>query len=433
MPPIPGFFRVSSRVLEREKPGMLTDTKCRTAKATAKPVKLTDSGGLHLYVTPAGGKHWRYRYEFDGREKVLSIGPYPAVSLTDARVAREDAKAAQRAGRDPSVAKRLEKVRVSADDSATFEVLAREWHKLNKSKWGPIHADDVLHSLERDAFPEIGPLPVREITAPVILALLRKIEARSAIETARRVRQRMSAVFVYAIASGRGENDPAAIVRDALAPLVKGRQPAITDLGEARAMLAKAEAEPAHAVTKLALRFLALTNVRPGTLTGTPWTEFDNISDDVWCIPAARMKLKLDRKKDETRDHLVPLSTQALDVLAVLKTLTGDGPLVFPNMRHAHKPMSENAIGYLLNRAGYHHRHVPHGWRSTFSTVMNERCKEDRAVIDLMLAHVPGNRVEGAYNRAAYLARRKELAQIWADLILKDAKPAASLLEGPRR
>jgi integrase len=144
------------------------------------------------------------------------------------------------------------------------------------------------------------------------------------------------------------------------------------------------------------------------------------------------MKLKLDKKKDATFDHLVALSDQALDVIAMLRTITCDGPLSFPNT-HGHKPMSENAIGYLLNRAGYHHKHVPHGWRSTFSTVMNERYKEDRAVIDLMLAHVPDNKVEGAYNRAAYLNRRKELAQIWADLILEDSKPAASLLEGPKR
>jgi integrase len=395
---------------------------------------MADGGGLHLFVTPAGGKHWRYRYEFEGREKVLSIGPYPSVSITKARDARNGAKSTLRTGRDPSVAKRVERAKVSADDSVTFELIAREWYNLNKSKWTPVHADDVIHSLERDVFPAIGSLPLKEITPSIVLDdVLRKIEARPAIETARRVRQRISAAFVYGIASGRGESDPAAMVKQAMAPLVKGRQPAIIDLDEARAMLAKAEAEPAHAVTKLALRFLALTSVRPGTLITTPWIEFDNIADNVWCIPAARMKLKLERKGDETRDHLVPLSRQALDVLGVLRKITGEGPLAFPNTRHGHKPMSENAIGYLLNRAGYHHKHVPHGWRSTFSTVMNERYKEDRAVIDLMLAHVPHNKVEGAYNRAAYLNRRKELAKIWADLILKGAKPAASLLEGPRR
>jgi integrase len=412
---------------------MLTDVQCRKAKPANKPYRLTDGGGLHLYVTPAGGKHWRYRYEIKGEEQTLSIGPYPAFSIADARAARDEAKATKRAGRDPAIAKRLARANVSTDDSATFEVLAREWYRLNKSRWTPVHAGDTIHSLERDVFPEIGPLPIREITAPVVLSVLRKIEARPAIETARRVRQRMSAVFVFGISSGRCDNDPAAMVKLALAPLVKGRQPAITGLNEARVMLAKAETEPAHAVTKLALRFLALTALRPGVITGTPWAELDAISDDMWCVPAARMKLQLAKKKDATFDHLVPLSTQARDVIAVLKTISGDGPLAFPNTRHVQKPMSENAIGYLLNRAGYHHKHVPHGWRATFSTVMNERYKADRDVIELMLAHVPDNKVAGAYNRAEHLQRRKELAQIWADLILKDAKPAASLLEGPMR
>ncbi|SDE11976.1 Phage integrase family protein [Bradyrhizobium brasilense] len=412
---------------------MLTDLQCRKAKATDSPIKLSDGGGLHLYVTPAGGKSWRYRYEFGGKEKLLTIGPYPAIGIVEARAARDEAKATKRAGRDPSVAKRLKLANVSTDDCATFEVLAREWHALNKSRWTPVHASDTINSLERDVFPDIGPLPVREITAPVVLSVLRKIEVRPAVETARRVRQRMSAVFVYGIASGRCDNDPAAIVKQAMAPLVKGRQPAITDLEEARAMLAKAEAEPAHAVTKLALRLLALTVVRPGVIAGTPWTELDAINDDIWCVPAARMKLKKDRKTDATYDHLVALPSQALDVIAVLKTITSDGPLAFPNTRHAHKPMSENAMGYLLNRAGYHHRHVPHGWRATFSTIMNERFKADHDVIELMLAHVPENKVAGAYNRAEHLQRRKDLAQIWADLILKGAKPAKALLSGPHR
>jgi integrase len=413
---------------------MLTDTECRKAKPASTPYKLTDGGGLHLYVTPAGGKHWRYRYEIEGKERTLSIGPYPAVSLTDARTAREEAKSTKRSGRDPGLAKRLERANVAKNDSETFKAIAELWHAKNKSRWAAVHAADVLNSLQRDVFPEIGSLPVREITIPVVLALLNKIEARGAIETAHRVRQRMSSVFLFAVASGAADTDPAHVVKGALLPVDKTRrQPAITDLGDARTMLAKAEAEPAHAVTKLALRLLALVPVRPGVIAGTPWTEFDDIKNNIWCVPAARMKLKLDKKKDATFDHFVALPDQALDVIAVLRTITGDGPLAFPNTRHVHKPMSENAMGYLLNRAGFHHKHVPHGWRSTFSTVMNERYKPDHDVIELMLAHVPENKTAAAYNRAEHLQRRKELAQIWADLILEDAKPAVSLLEGPRR
>ncbi|CCE00584.1 conserved hypothetical protein [Bradyrhizobium sp. STM 3809] len=173
-----------------------------------------------------------------------------------------------------------------------------------------------------------------------------------------------------------------------------------------------------------------MTALRPGTLIAAPWVEFDDLdaSSPIWVVPAERMKLRLQYKDDQSRDHLVPLSTQARDVLRALRPLTGRTPYLFPNQRHAHRPASENAIGYLLNRAGYHHRHVPHGWRATFSTVMNERYKHDRHIIDLMLAHVPKNAVEGAYNRAEHLDRRVELAQAWADLLMVDQMPIKDIL-----
>ncbi len=414
---------------------MLTDTQIKKAKPAEKSYKLADSGGLFLYVSTAGGKLWRLKYRFNGTEKLLSIGPYPAISLLDARKARDDAKAVLRAGDDPSVAKKLKRLIAVADGENTFEVIAREWFHLQKSRWSEHHAGDVIHSLEKDVFPHIGSMPIRSISSPSVLAVLRLIEKRPAVDLARRVRQRMSAVFVYAISSGRADTDPAAVVLGAMAPLKPGRQPAVTDLVAAKVIIDKVEAEAAHPVTKLAHRLLALTAIRPGTLITTPWSEFNEIdpADPIWQIPAGRMKLKKGQKDDEARDHLVPLSTKALEVIAALRTLTGAGPLVFPNSRHAHKPMSENAIGYLLNRAGYHHRHVPHGWRSTFSSVMNEAHPSDRAIIDLMLAHVPKDRVEGAYNRALHLNRRKELAQLWADIILDGKKPAAELLVGPRK
>ena len=230
-------------------------------------------------------------------------------------------------------------------------------------------------------------------------------------------------------------NDPAAIVQKALKPVKKGRQPAMTTLAQAREIIERVDREPAHPVTKLAMRLLALTVVRPGTLIGTTWTEFERLDADrpTWTVPAARMKLKLMYKDDERRDHLVPLARQAVETIDAVRKLTGRCPFVFPNARHAHKPASENALGYLLNRAGYHHRHVPHGWRSTFSTVMNERFRDDRQIIDLMLAHVPENKVEGAYNRAEHIGRRRELAQEWADLLMKGQMPVEELLTLPRR
>lgn len=212
-----------------------------------------------------------------------------------------------------------------------------------------------------------------------------------------------------------------------MAPLVKGRQPAVVDLDEVREVLKRAEAVPAHPVTRLALRLLALTAVRPGEIRGAAWCEFERLdsSEPIWRVPAPRMKMK--------REHVVPLSRQAVEAIAAARPLTGRGPLVFPNARYAQRPMSENAIGYLLNRAGYHSRHVPHGWRASFSTIMNERHLHDRQIIDVMLVHAPRDKTEAAYNRAAHMNCQRELAQAWADLLLDGMPAAASLVGEPRR
>ncbi|WCT75007.1 integrase arm-type DNA-binding domain-containing protein [Sphingomonas naphthae] len=421
---------------------MLSDTQCRRAKAIDKPVKLSDEKGLYLFVTPAGGRIWRLKYRFAGKEKKLVFGPYPEVSLAEARDLRDEARRLLRDHHDPAVTKKAALVTSRADNANTFELIATQWHALNKGMWATRHAEDVIHSLKRDVFPAIGALPIRDIKTPKVLELLRAIEARPAIETAKRVRQRISAVFVYAIGEGIADDDPAAVVKSALKPLHRGKQPAITDLVKARKVLADAEAEDAHPVTKLALRLLALTAVRPGELRGARWDEIEGIDwsdpaaqpvEPLWRIPAARMKGRLTRKEEVGGDHLVPLSRQAIDVLRTAYSLSGRGPLPFPNARHSHRPMSENAIGYLLNRAGYHHRHVPHGWRATFSTIMNERFKADHDIIELMLAHVAQNKVKAAYDRAAHLDRRRELAQLWADLIADGLRPAAEVIIGPRR
>ena len=405
---------------------MLTDAGVRAAKPRERDYKLNDYGGLVLFVSKAGGKLWRLRYTYQGREKLLSFGSYPQVSLANARNQRDAAKAVLREGKDPALQKRIRKA-IGGDVAHTFEAIARGWHARSLPTWTERHAKDVLDSLEGYVFPILGKLPINDITAPMVLGVCRQIEARPALETARRVRQRVSAVFVYAIALGVGETDPAAIVRGAMAPTKKGRQPAVTDLAEARAILAAVDAIPAHPTTKLAHRLLALTVVRPGELRGLRGEEFEGLDglEPLWRVPAERMKMK--------KEHLVPLSRQAVELLAEIRPLTGRCPLVFPSTRHAHLPMSENAIGYLLNRAGYHSRHVPHGWRATFSSVMNEAHRLDRHVIDLMLAHAPQDKTEAAYNRAMHVGRRRELAQLWADLLLNEASTAASLAIGPRR
>lgn len=400
----------------------LTDKEVRAAKPAEKSYKLADAGGLHLLVTPAGGKLWRLKYRIAGREKQLSLVKYDDVSLADAREARDRAKAALRRGVDPGVVKRL-----GPAPDETFEAVARAWHGRTKTKWTERHAGDVLGSLERLVFPKIGPLRISDIGPPEALAVLRAIETGHGGETANRVRQRMSAVFVSAIAHGIAQTDPAAIIKGAMAPVVRGRMPAVTSLDGARDVLARVEALPAHPVTKLAHRFLALTLVRPDNVNGAQWAEIDMTSPEtaIWEIPAARMKMK--------SSHAVPLTPEALAVLEAVRPLTGRGPYIFPNSRFAHRPMSENALNYACQRAGLGGVHVPHGWRATFSSVMNELHPADADAIERILAHAPKDAVRAAYNRAMYIERRRELLKEWAGLLLAEAPAAVALLEGPRR
>jgi integrase len=413
---------------------MLTDAKVRSAKPRAKPYKLADANRLFLLVAPSGSKLWRWNYTYDGKNKTMAFGGYPLVSLADARTKRDEAFTIVCEGRDPAVVKKL-KIEANIEASRqTFERIAREWHENAKPQWAGRHADDVLRSLERDVFPSIGSFPIADLTPPIILGVLREIESRGAIETAKRVRQRISSTFVYGIAKGVVRDDPAEKLGAVLKPLRKGRQPAITELGSLRKMILAAEEDHARPITRLALRFLALTAVRPNELRGASWAEFEDLDGPLplWRIPGWRMKGDLDRKEELGGDHLVPLATQAVAVLRAVWPLTGASDLVFPSARHAHRPMSENAIGYLLNRAGYHGHHVPHGFRAAFSTIMNEWAERqgkqnDRQIIDLMLAHVPTEKVEGAYNRAAYMPRRRELAQTWADM-LSDGLPDPAIL-----
>ncbi len=421
---------------------MLTDTQARKAKAAEKPYKLADSGGLFLLVSTTGNRSWRLKYRYASKEKLLTIGTYPDVSLIAARAARDTAKAALRAGRDPGAEKKQAAAARAISASNTFEACARSWHELNKPRWGEVHAGNVINSLDADLFPHIGAMPIRDVTEALLLDALRKIENRGAIETAHRIRQRASGVFAYAAAAGLRTGDPAAVVKSLLKPKpISSKQPALTTLAEVRQMLRDAEAEAASPITKLAHRLLALTAVRSAVQRQAKWTEMElKGASPVWRIPPGAMKLKLKLKDDIQFEHIVPLSTQAVEAIEAMHDLTGHLPYLFPNDRHAHRPMSENAVRSLIIRAAggiYHYRHCPHGWRSSFATLMNEwRRREgrpdDREVINLMLAHVVEDKVEGAYNRAAHSERRRELAQVWADMIMDGMPPASSLLDGPR-
>lgn len=442
---------------------MLNDAKVRAAKPRERDYKLADTGQLYLFVSTKGLRSWRMNYTFGrnaaGRpvQKTLTFGSYPAMSLAQARAQRDAVKEQLRAGRDPALQRTLDRQAAVAEQSNTFETVARAWHGKQAPRWSPVHAKDVITSLEEDVFPHIGALPISTLRAPKLLEILTAVEDRGAIETAHRIRSRISSVFVYAIGAGLAEMDPAASLGKALKPKPRSkRQPAITGLGSiellregkggVQQILVDCEAERCRAITKLAVRLIALTAVRPGELRGARWDEFEDCDlmgagpapKALWRIPAARMKGDEGRKADQAGDHLVPLAQASVDVLRVLFRLSGDVALVLPGERHVHRPISENTLNALLKRAGYHDRHVAHGFRAAFSTIMNERAKAqrldgDRAVIDLMLAHVPKDKVEGAYNRADYMPRRRELAEEWAELLVRDMWPPEVHLGQPIR
>ncbi|MBV1689308.1 integrase arm-type DNA-binding domain-containing protein [Novosphingobium sp. G106] len=417
---------------------MLSDAKAWNAKGKSKPYKLADSAQLYLLVRPTGSKSWCYNYFLDDRQKTLILGHYPALSILDARVKRDELKAVLKEGREPRIVKKLLIEENVAAARTTFEKVARTWHAHTKSRWSSIHADDVIRSLERDVFIEIGNLPISDITPQLVLEVLRAVENRGAIETAHRLRQRISASFVYAIAHGWATSDPAAKVGAALSAVKRGRQPAITDLARLQKMIRDAEADYARPITRYALRFIALTAVRPNELHGGAWREHERLDspEPLWRIPAWRMQR--DRERIKRSDHLVPLARQSVDVLRAIWPLTGGGHYIFPSARNVHRPMSADAIGSLLRRAGYHGCHVSHLFRGAFSTIMNawaeHRGKEhDRDVIDLMLSYTRERTVAGTCNRAAYMLRRRELAQIWADMLCEHLPEPELLMDRPSR
>ncbi len=405
---------------------MLTDVQVRKAKAAERPFKMADAGGLFLYVTPAGSKLWRMKFVKGGKEKLLSFGAYPGVSLLEARRKRDEARDELREGHDPTQRKKVRAAAIATDAENTFEAMAREWAEASKGRWVEGHHGRVLRSLEIDVFPTLGAVPVREIKAPHVLSIVRSIELRGKLVTARKVRGRMSSVFCYAMATGRADADPAGALKSVLPPVKSRRQPAVTTIEDARLVTQACERVPGNPVSKLALRFLALTATRPSETREAQWHEFEELDGHpVWRIPAERMKSRV--------EHVVPLSRQAVEVLDTIRSFVGERRFVFPGERYIGEPVGESTLLDTLNRAGFYAVHVPHGWRSTFSTVMNNRHPLEAHIIDAMLAHAPRNAVEARYNRAEYLERKRFLAQDWADLLMDGIEPPASLLSIRRK
>lgn len=412
---------------------MLTDRQCREAKPADKAYKLTDAHSLFLHVSTTGFRSWRWKYRFDGKEKLLVIGPYPTISLKDARIAREEAAAILRAGRDPG------DKRIIPSESPSFETVARAWYGGQEPLWTPKYAKTVLSRLERDMFPALGKTAIDTLRPIDLRLVLTRIQERGAIEAAHKLRGHVEDVFVYAMANSFTETNPAVGLGKALLPMKKAQRPALVRLPHAQQFMVKLEATPAQPLIKLASRLLALTAVRPSCVQLARYDEFHDLdsAEPYWRIPAAKMKLSREEKEQEIYDFIVPLARQAVEAIKAAMPLSSHTPWLFPSRRDQRKPMSENALIYLYQRAGFRDQHVPHGWRASFSTIMNERAgllnnPGDRQVIDLMLAHhQPG--VEPIYNRALYMQRRRDLAQEWADLLLKDMPPPTALLHLPRR
>ena len=392
----------------------LTDTAVRSAKPRAKAFKLSDVGGLYLEVSPAGGKWWRWKYRFGGKEKRLSLGVYPDVPLKSARDKRDAARRQLAAGIDPGQARKAEKLAQAGAES--FEAIAREWHAKFSPGWVASHGDRILRRLENDVFPWLRNRPVADIRAPELLAVLRRIESRGALETAHRAMQNCGQVFRYAVATGRADRDPTGDLRGALPPPKEKHHASIIDPKRIGELLRAIDSYEGFFATKCALRLAPLVFVRPGELRKSQWQEI-NLDNAEWRIPAARMKMR--------EQHIVPLSRQAVEILRELEPLTNRGIVakpnaprfVFPSARTRERSMSNNAVLAALRRMGYTKEEMTgHGFRSMASTLLHER-GWNHQVIERQLAHAERNAVSAAYNFAEHLPERRKMMQAWADYL----------------
>lgn len=386
----------------------LTDTVFRNAKAKDKPYKIADAQGMHLLIKSNGRKYWHLKYRFSGKEKILALGVYPEVTLAEAREKRDQARKLLKSNIDPSQAKKDEKLKAFLKNENDFETVAREWHEKQLTRWTKHHAYYVMRRLEADIFPALSERSIGDITALELLAVIRLIEKRGAIDIAHRALQTCGQIFRYAIITGRAERDVSADLRGALQSR-KATNYAYLKESDLPEFLVKLDDYQGEILTQQSIRLLLLTFVRTGELRGAKWEEF-NFSAKEWRIPAERMKMR--------QLHIVPLSSQAINVLKKIRTLNIPSSYVFPNLRNYTKSMSENTILYALYRMGYHSRATGHGFRATASTILNEKSFRSD-VIERQLAHGERNSVRASYNHAEYLPERREMMQFWADFLDK--------------
>lgn len=386
----------------------LTDAQVKNARPRQKPYKVSDGHGLNLFVQPSGSKYWRLSYRFIGKQKTLAVGVYPTVSLLDAREACLSAKKALQVGIDPAQKKREANRTISGSD--TFKAVAMDWFVRHMHDKSDRHRQRAMSIFNKDVFPSLGGRPIAEISAPEVLSVLRKIEDRGAIDIAHRARSTISQVYRFAIASGQAERDVSADLRGALSKKAKPKHlAAITDefeLGRLLAGIAEYKGSPQVCV---ALKVTPILFQRPGEIRKMEWAEI-NWKDEVWEIPAAKMKMD--------RDHIVPLPRQVLEPLTWLYRITGDGKYVFPSQRSSDRPLSENGVRVALRTMGYANETVtPHGFRATARTLLDEKLGFRVEYIEHQLAHAVRDPTGRAYNRTKFLNERKEMMQDWADYL----------------
>jgi integrase len=385
---------------------MLTDIKLKALKSKEKLYAVTDEKGLSIEIPPKGSKRWRFKYRFDGKQKRLSLGTYPEVSLKAARLKRDECREQVAGGLDPLNLRKTEKVAQAGKES--FEFVAREWHHKHKVNWSESHAERTLTRLEKNIFPWLGNKNINEIKAPELLQALRRVENRGAIETAHRINQVCGQIFRYAIATGRAERDISADLKGAIPPTKVNHHASITDPIKIGELMRAIQGYSGTYVTACALKLAPLVFVRPAELRKAEWSEFD-LDAAEWRIPAEKMKMRT--------LHIVPLSKQAITILNDLNALTGRDKYLFPSNRTKERPMSDNTINGALRRLGYTKDEMTgHGFRSMASTLLNEQ-GWNRDAIERQLAHSERDGVRAAYNYAEYLPERKKMMQAWADYL----------------
>jgi integrase len=386
----------------------LTDTEIRKAKTRDKAYRVSDGSGLYLWITPAGGKLWRWAYAFSGKEKLMSFGKYPEVPLALARERHLEARKLLATGIDPMAQRKAEKTAQMTLSANSFQNIASLWLEHWKDGKSPRHVDCVKRRMEADILPCLGARSITEIEAPELVAMTKAIEQRGARDIAKRALETTGQIFRFAIAHGYATRNPAGEIRpsDILKSTRKVNY-ARVDANELSSLLKAIEVYQGTPVTRLAMKLMALTFVRTSELIRAKWSEFD-IEAARWDIPEERMKMRT--------PHIVPLAAQAIEVLDMLRTLTGESELLFPGDRSAVKSMSNNTILKALERMGYKGQMTGHGFRGLASTILHEKGYAHEH-IELQLAHAPRNAVSAAYNHALYLEPRAKMMQEWADFL----------------